>query len=707
MDLRPVYDSSEFDLVADLIVPLLSNAVAYHRGVGFFTSGWLRLAAEGLAKLVANDGRAKLIMSPVIEKQDWDAIQLGEKAKADDLIKQLLHRRVEDIRSSLETDTLNTFAWLLADGLVEIRFAIPRHSGDMGMYHDKVACFVDREGDAVAIHGSFNDSVQGSLNGEAFSVFRSWDPGQQPFVVQHQNRLAQLWDDRNAQFRAITMPEAVRSQIVSLRSTTTRPYVLPAHSSVVTPPAGGLRTPVSLYDYQTDALDAWKCSGRRGIFEMATGTGKTFTALAAAVDAAKELHCLACVILVPYLHLVSQWEEHCKRFGFSPVLCSGSHPGWAARLQSAIVDFKSGIGHLCVLAVHNTAAGDDFRRILRKLDPKTCLLVADEAHALGARHMRAALHDVAGMRLGLTATPRRWYDEEGTAALLEYFASVCYEFTLDQAIARQFLVPYDYHPLPVTLSEEEEQTVAVLTRRISMLSQRSERNRLEQDDLDRLLRDRARVLARAEGKDARILSAIRAYADQQQRAGHPVRDILVYCAPGNHKNVLKQVAELGLTCHEFVHDVSPRKRTELLQEFAAGRLQALIAIKCLDEGVDIPSTRQAFFMASTTNPREFIQRRGRVLRKADGKESAGIWDCAVVPSVRAAPDLAAYLLRREMPRVAEFTDAAKNKYDARSILRPTLDQHQMLQLFDMKPWDVYREAHRVDGESDAIEQPSQ
>lgn len=703
LNLHPVYDSSEYDLVADLIVPLLANSVAYHRGVGFFTSSWLRLAAQGLAKLAENDGRAKLVMSPVIERRDWEAIQLGEKAKADDVVMRLLQRRVEDLRKSLEEDTLNTFAWLIADGLVDIQFAVSRNVEELGMYHDKVAYFVDGNDDAVAIHGSFNDSMQGTLNGEAFSVFRSWDQGQSPFVSQHKDRLMRLWNDQNAQFHVVALPEAIRSQIVSLRNTATRPYRLPAQPSAFVRGNDSLSIPVSLFDYQQAAIASWNVSGCRGIFEMATGTGKTYTALAAAVDKSKQLDQLACVILVPYLHLVSQWEEHCRRFGFAPVLCSGSHPGWQSRLRSAISDFKLGVPHICVLAVHNTAAGEEFSRMIRELAPETCLLVADEAHALGAQHMRAALHDVAGMRLGLTATPRRWYDEEGTAALLRYFGSVCYEFTLEQAIDRQFLVPYHYYPIAVTLDADEEESVACLTRRIAMLARQPERSLEEQEEMDRLFRERARVLASAKAKDDVVLAAMRRHMEDRRRAGKSVRDILVYCAPGRHRHVLKRVAELGLTCHEFVHDVTPRERTRLLREFGAGRLQALIAIKCLDEGVDVPSTQQAFFMASTTNPREFIQRRGRVLRRAAGKDSASIWDCVIVPSVNSSADVAGYLLRREMPRVAEFTAAAVNKYGARDVLRPYLDRYQMLHLADMKPWDVYREAHRVDGEPDAIE----
>jgi len=698
LNLKPVYDSEECDLISDLIVPLLSCSIEYWRGVGFFASGWLRMAAHGLSRFAEQGGRARLIMSPILEERDWEAIQLGERAKQDEVLRRLLARSLAEIEQSLARDTLNTFAWMVADEILDIRFAVPRKLGDRGQYHDKVAFFRDAAENTVAIHGSFNDSVQGTLNGEAFSVFCSWEAGHHAYVTRHVTRLERLWNDQNTQFRAFPIPEALRRQIIALRSARP-PYRSTVSDASVAPNDNRLNVPVQLHDYQEEAIAAWDAAGRRGIFEMATGTGKTFTALAAATRVFQASGHLAVIILVPYLHLVDQWGGHCRRFGFRPLVCHSGVSGWQAALRSAITDFRHGSRDLCIIAVHNTAAGSDFCRLVSSLPPDKTLVIGDEAHALGAQRMRAALLPIASLRLGLTATPRRWYDDEGTETLLQYFGGVCFTLTLEDAIARGFLVPYTYHPIPVTLTDSEECEVASLTHQIAVLLGDSEQPKAaDREELERLLRERARVLANAESKDAATLAVLSQYVADCRDSGSEARDILVYCAPGRHRAILKQIAALGLNCHEFVHQVRERDRQLVLEEFAQGHLQALIAIRCLDEGVDVPSTRNAFFMASTTNPRQFIQRRGRILRKSPGKERAVIWDCVVVPSQTTPPDVARYLLRREMPRFAEFAECATNKYRAREVIRPHLDRYGMLHLFDMRPWDVYRQAVSLDKE---------
>jgi hypothetical protein len=192
LELRPVYDSAECDLVLDLIVPLLAESQEYWRGVGFFTSGWLRTACKGVVQLVNNAGSARIVTSPMMQREDWEALQVGDAAKQDAVLRETLRRNIADLARALAQDTLNALAWMVADGVLEFRFAIPRDFNMGGDYHDKVGVFIDQKGDLVAIHGSFNDSVKGSLNGEAFSVFRSWEEGQRPYVEQHRARLTKL-----------------------------------------------------------------------------------------------------------------------------------------------------------------------------------------------------------------------------------------------------------------------------------------------------------------------------------------------------------------------------------------------------------------------------------------------------------------------------------------------------------------------------------
>jgi len=422
LKLMPVYDSSSCDLIGDVIVPLLRCSKLYFRGVGYFTSSWLRLAAAGVAELVANGGRAQIILSPNIETSDWHALMLGEKAKHDEVLKQVLERNIRDLEESLERDTLNALAWMVADEVIEFRFAVPRDLSSEGDYHDKVWVFVDDQGDRVALHGSFNDSKKATLNQEAVSVFRSWVDAHIDFVELHHRRLQDLWHDRNTQFKVCTIPEAIRMHLVNLRSTRRRPYRLPDSSTVDTDLAivEGPQCSVSLRTYQEDAVGCWVKAGCCGVFEMATGTGKTYAALSAAVDRHKALGRLALLILVPYLHLLDQWARDCRSFGFNPIPCSGDHADWPISVRSRISDFNlGGPSHLCILAVHNTAASSRFARIAAKLNPDVTMIIGDEVHRLGSRSLCRALTTRASMRLGLSATPRRWFDDEGTRIILD------------------------------------------------------------------------------------------------------------------------------------------------------------------------------------------------------------------------------------------------------------------------------------------------
>jgi superfamily II DNA or RNA helicase len=689
LELLPVYDSAEHDLAQDLIVPLLASSKLYLRGVGYFSSGWLRAVADGLVELVENGGHARFVLSPILNATDWSALQTGERARREQELARVLQESVSDLRYSLREDTRNCLAWLVADEVVDFRFAIPRDPSSGGDYHDKVGIFVDECGDYVAMHGSFNDTLKGTLNGEALSVFRGWEDRELPYAMKHRTRLEALWEQGNEQFTVVSLPEAVRRALVELRTSPERPYRLPSETAE----PGVRREPtcsVSLRPYQEEAIRNWRESACRGIFEMATGTGKTVTALAAAVSCYQEKGALLLVVMVPYLHLLEQWKRQCRQFGFTPVLCSGSHHGWQKKARLLVQDVGLGVlPHACLLVVHDTAASSTFGQIASLFPAENTLLIADETHSLGAPVRRAALTSCADMRLGLSATPHRWYDEEGTQVLMDFFSGVCYEFSLARAIKEGFLTRYEYHPVLVELNESEVETYARLSAQIAALHERVRSGDAADEQLKTLLIERSRVIQGAQAKIVRCKSLL---SDMMRDAGDGtgcVRDVLVYCAPGCHKEVLHTVAAMGLRCHEFVHTVGITKRQKVLDDFAEGRIQVIVAIKCLDEGVDVPSMRTAMVLASTTNPREFVQRRGRILRRAPGKDRALIYDFIVCPASKTERSVAESILRREMPRFAELSETATNRFAAREPVRKVLERYGLVHLLDEKPWDVY------------------
>lgn len=689
LQLLPVYDSELYDLINDLQVPLLCHSKDYLRGVGYFTSGWLRLAAQGMAAFVAGGGRARIVVSPNLEQADWDALQFGESAKKDVLFKEVLARNIDDLQLTLEHDTRNALAWMVADGHLEFRFALPRDRASAGDYHDKIGIFTDMESDQVAIHGSLNDSVKASLNGEAFSVFKSWDEGQAPYVVMHKTRLEALWNNQNKQFEVYRIPDAIREKLIKLRISSNPPYTRPILLQVneIAP-----HCPFTLHDYQHNAIKEWFNANCRGVFEMATGTGKTITSLAAAVSAYQEHGRLAVLILVPYLHLLDQWAQSCRQFGFDPILCSGEHGRWQIEVKSAIQDFNIDVKkYICILAVHKTAAMERFAAAICRIPAKDTLLIGDEAHGLGATHLRNALTENAFLRLGLSATPKRWFDDEGTNAIFRYFGPTCFEYSLDEAIG-QFLTPYEYFPQLVSLTDDEAELYKELTQKIINIASKAEHDYEIRQRIKKLLLQRSKIISSAQQKLPVLIDLLRRMQETSRQKSEEPNGILVYCAPGNHKEVLQAVAALGLRCHEFVHDVSLSDREKLLSQFGNGEIQVLVAIKCLDEGVDVPSTKTAFILASSTNPREFVQRRGRILRKSKGKDRAFVYDFLIVPpperlAMKRRVDVS--ILQREMPRFAEFASSAMNQFGARSVVREILNQFELLNLLDEKPWDVY------------------
>ena len=688
LTLKPVYDSSENDLVSDLMIPLLKNAVRYDRGVGFFTSGWLRLAAKGLEEFADNSGTARLITSPIISKEDFEAIETGDTAKKDGVLYNVLMNSVKNLAVELGQNPLNALAWLIADDILTIKFAIPKGHLSGGDYHDKYAIFEDKAGDRVAIHGSYNDTAHASLNGEAFSVFKSWVDGQKDYVESHDHRFKNIWDDKNPAFSVYEIPAAVKENILRYR-VASRPYKnkLSPVAQMFTKNAAPI-----LRDYQNEAYDKWEKAGYSGIFEMATGSGKTITAISCADRIRKKHGRIALIVSVPYIHLVDQWAKELEKFSFSPILCSSAHGDWERTLSSKIQDFNLNLTkELCCLVVHKTGSMPQFKELARTISAQPIFGIFDEVHALGAKDLRSALLETITHRIGLSATPARWFDASGTEILTKYFNGSCFEFTLENAINREFLVPYEYIPHLVELTEAEFSDYVALSKDISRAFA-SDREINDNPYLQSLLRKRTVLINSAGNKRDAFLSVLNGELTKAKATGEEFSHALVYSPKGEHLEYLRMVSGTGLKVYEFVAGIPASKRQEVLLKFSEGSLQALVAIRCLDEGVDVPSTKTAFIIASSTNPREFVQRRGRILRNSEGKTKAIIHDFIAIPPLTGSSSNLIYkqnMLKREIPRFAEFASLALNRFEAQSMISKVLAKFESLELMTIKPWEVY------------------
>ena len=679
-----IIDTSSADIIEDFFNPALSHSIKYDRGVGFFSAAWLRLAAKGMTVFAANGGRARWVTSPILSESDWGALKQGDEARQNAILSRALEININALEKALETETLSALAWLVADGVLDFKLALPRNKLDQGEFHDKFGIFTDGEGNQISFNGSYNDSIQGTRNYESIKVFSSWEPAFSDLVSADAKRFDLLWNNEDPNVQVFNLPDAAKQQIIKLR-TQDRPYVPPVPKvregssewNPGQPEKPLIPVTIELRDYQLEAIDAWFANNCHGLLEMATGTGKTITALAASVQRYERDGQLALVMTVPYQHLVDQWNSESSIFGYRPILAYNSKARWYDELSQKIMDFNGGYRSvISVITTHTTFCSPEFQSCIGQLN-SNAMLLADEAHHLGAERARKGYPNKIPNRLALSATPDRWFDDEGTACLRQYFGKTVYSFPLEKAIGVS-LTPYYYYPHLVQLTDDEVEHYIEISAKIARLAGRDDE--ASEQSLRILLTRRAELLNKAENKIATLSSLI----DQQGEIEHT----LFYCAPGQIDEVLKLIGlEKGLLAHRFTAEERTEDRKRLLKDFANGDLQALVAMKCLDEGVDVPSTKTAFFLASSSNPREFIQRRGRVLRKAPGKEFSFIHDLIAVPpsSWQSSRDSSSFniergIVKKELERFKEFAGPALNKHKALDVIWEIATRYNLMDI---------------------------
>lgn len=457
-----------------------------------------------------------------------------------------------------------------------------------------------------------------------------------------------------------------------------------------------------------NTIASWVGENYHGIFDMATGTGKTFTGLGAISKLSEDLNDkLAVVIVCPYQHLVEQWVEDIVRFNMKPIIGYSSSPqkDWKQRLSKAVRDQKIRVdkSFFCFVCTNATFTNSYVQEQISKIHSPV-LLVVDEAHNFGAASYARLLDDRFTYRLALSATLERHRDEEGTALLYAFFGKKCIEYSLDRAIEEDKLTPYKYYPVVVHLNDDELTAYEQLSYEMSKCVIKGKNGKYKLNKHGEILAlKRARIVAGASEKLDALREEIRPYIHDN--------NILVYCGATNvlDENAdytssdtgdIRQIEavtrilgnEFGMDVAQFTSRENMETRAAIKEKFQRGdRLQAIVAIKCLDEGVNIPGIRTAFILASTTNPKEYIQRRGRVLRKAPNKPYAVIYDFVTLPrpldsvssltTEQAQRDLT--LVKNELARIKEFGRLSQNSMDANNLI-----------------WDIQEAYHITDEESE-------
>lgn len=439
---------------------------------------------------------------------------------------------------------------------------------------------------------------------------------------------------------------------------------------------------LQLRSYQQQAVSNWFQNQGRGTLKMATGSGKTITALAIATQLYQQIGLQVLIIICPFRHLVTQWGRECEKFNLEPILACESIHKWQSKFSHQLARINTNQQKfLTVISTNETLVSAGFQSQLKYLPDRT-LIVGDEVHNLGARKRESSLPRNVGLRLALSATPERHYDEIGTQNILDYFGDILQpEFTLKDAIEQGALVHYLYYPILVELTESESDRYLQLTRAITRKLLYHSADEFDTPDITPLLMQRARLIGAAANK----LTALKTLMQDRLNTSHT----LFYCGDGSSDSIQQLAAvthllgtELGYRVNTYTADTPLADRENLRHQFESGALQGLVAIRCLDEGIDIPAIKHAVILASSTNPRQFIQRRGRILRPDPGKDRAILYDTIVLPPELDRETLAIErnLLKRELLRLIEFADLADNAATARSQLLKLQKRYGLLDI---------------------------
>lgn len=620
LDIKLSYHSMGDDnIVGKFLLPMLNEANIYKRSVGFFSSSVYELIGQGLNKFVENGGKIQIICSPELSEDDVKAIQLGYKLKTEAL-EELFWNDVDEVLDCLESENLKLLAKLIATSKMDLKIADVDNSS--GIYHDKIGYLRDEEGNEVLFIGSPNESKNAYMkNYEKIRVYASWKNGDQGRIDDELLEFDNIWDSKNEFIVVKDYSELLGKKIQDKMATK-----MDFQES---------KKGVKLREYQKAAIDAWKNNDYRGFYVMATGTGKTWTAIYSAMEIIKEKPILL-VICAPYKHLVKQWYEdvHNVLPECATVLVSSENSNWENELIDMVLTSKYGKPQT-IIAISTIVSfkKERFQRVVQKVRMEKMLIV-DEAHRFKERDPK--LQKSYRYMLGLSATPSSKKNEESAKELLDFFGGKVFNLPIEYAIEKKFLVHYNYYPIYVEATANDEAEFNKYTKLIASCFKNGVCIDIEK--VAKYKRARLRTIAMAEEKNERIewiLSQIR-------EDDH----FIVYCGDGRLEDDLRHIqfvknelTDFGYRVSQFTATENMTERMKLVDMFNRGTIDSMVAIRCLDEGINIPSIKGALILASNDDYREFVQRRGRILRTyedtytGEQKEMANIYDVVVLPSV--------------------------------------------------------------------------
>lgn len=629
--------------ISQIINPLLNDTKKYMRSVGFFSSSSFSILSEGIG-YISNKPNTfiQLITSTKIDDSDIEAINMGYDIR--DLIENKFINDYSMFLNEIKDEQLKLLVKLIADKKLEIKVAITKTNG---MYHDKVAILVDEEDNMVAFVGSNNETFSGYMeNYEKVRVFKSWIDEER--VKDELDEFQSMWNNENEYLKVYDFKDSILNTTVRVAEERFK-Y--------------NKKKEIQLYDYQKQAINNWVNNNYTGFFVMATGTGKTITALFAAKHLI-ELNNPIFIIVVPYIHLVSQWREDVNNIfdNIQVVLVSGQMPEWDKKIKDAIFSKRfDPLKRIIIITTQASFMLQRFSEALKNYKGDRILLV-DEAHNFINHIDRQDIYDLYKYKIGLSATPIFGTNKEKTRNLVKFFGGVVFELPIEAAIGKH-LVNYTYNPIFVFATEEEENRYNYYLRQIASCYD-SKTGTLR--DVEKFLKSRRaklRIIGMAENKTKIIENVVKSMKSLDH--------FIIYCSDGtlgydesikHLRHVVNLLNDLEYKPSQFTAQEDMDEREKLIKAFDGGRISTLVAIRCLDEGINIPSIKNALILSSNDNYREFVQRRGRILRKYPGKEIANIYDIIVLPQTD-LKDMAKIELRRFLEYGRLSTNWDKIKVD--------------------------------------------
>ena len=656
LDIKISYISCGDESIAkSFLVPALKHTKLYQRSVGFFSSGVFELIIDGIVALARNGGKIQLIASPKLSAGDVSAIKEGYRQKEEVLATTFSNDFLDAIHG-LNDDQLKLLVTLIAQDVMDIKIALTKTVGD---YHDKLGILEDFEGNVVVFYGSSNSSLNGYRdNYEKIRVVKSWEESQKASIADERNEFVSLWNGTNPFVSVYDYKESAQK------------HILKVISERKDSRSNKAAQPIKLRNYQDAAIAAWVANNYHGFYVMATGTGKTWTAIFSARKLI-EVHPSMIVICAPYKHLIRQWADDVIRAfpDAKIIMVSSENPSWETQISQEIIRRKYHPEKQIIII--STIASFNMGRFNLAINKskEDKLLIVDEAHRFTNRTDN--IKQQFTYMLGLSATPFSGTSAKKGMELMQFFGGQVFSLPIEKALGK-YLVNYYYKPIFVDATEEEEQRFKYHSQKIASCFKNNVC--INPDLLVKSLRNRLRVISMAEEKKARIDEIV----NQVEEKTH----FVVYCGDGKlfddntseeirHISFVKGVLdEHGYKPSQFTAKENMQERMDLVDQFNKGNITALSAIRCLDEGINIPSIRSALILSSNDDYREFVQRRGRILRKYDGKMTATIYDVIVLPS-----DDMQMWAKIELRRFLEYAKLALNWDETEIQLSDVCDRY--------------------------------